>query len=80
MLSSSNTIALCSSCADLGNPEITAARERKETAAYQLALKRTIHCAYCAAMLPKDKQRWWICEVGKHECHWEGHEVRKGVS
>jgi hypothetical protein len=27
--------------------------------------------------LPKEKKRWWICEAGGHECHWEGHEVKK---
>lgn len=75
-VSPSEKITLCGSCGALENAEITVARERKETAAYQVAARRLIRCLYCSAELPAEKKRWWICEAGRHECHWEGHEVR----
>lgn len=69
------SVSLCRLCSELDSQALSALRERRDTILLIKALCRSVYCAACDRNLPKGRRRWWICEGGRHECLWEGHNV-----
>lgn len=70
-------VPVCKSCYDLGAEGITLVREKREMAALKHLLDLRLKCSECSGSLPRGRRRWWICDMGRHECHFAGHEVSR---
>ena len=66
---------LCPTCAEMDERQISELREKREADGLKKLLDKRVRCYTCAKELKKGKKRKWICELGQHDCRWEGHEI-----
>ncbi|KAK0391489.1 hypothetical protein NLU13_0990 [Sarocladium strictum] len=69
-------VALCKSCNLLPrNEDVSEVRERRDADALRKARGGRLWCAECQGSLGRGRRRWFICEAGRHECYWQGHQM-----
>lgn len=68
------SVMACGSCAKDTVDEMSQTRERRDTESLRRSQAGRLWCAECQKSLGKGRRRWFICDQGWHECHWQGHQ------